>query len=145
MILRPGFITQQMLSGVVGETDMDVTVYDSGSAQAPRAPGMKYRHYAPRGELVIVDGEPNGVVRYINEQAALHEAQGERTGVIGTEGGWRSTALPASKMRGTGTISGRSQGSSTHSCASLMTRRFPIYMRSPLRRLSRTGDLDERL
>lgn len=85
VILRPGYITQQMLSGVVGETDMDVTIYDSSSAQAPKAPGMKYRHYAPRGELVIVEGEPQRVVRYINEQTALHEAEGKRTGIIGTQ------------------------------------------------------------
>lgn len=85
VILRPGYITQQMLSGVVGETDMDVTIYDSSSPQAPRAPGMKYRHYAPKGELVIVEGEPQKVVRYINEQTALHEAEGKRTGIIGTQ------------------------------------------------------------
>lgn len=85
VILRPGYITQRMLSGVVGETDMDVTIYDSSSAQAPKAPGMKYRHYAPRGELVIVEGEPQKVVRYINEQTALHTAEGKRTGIIGTQ------------------------------------------------------------
>lgn len=85
MVLRPGYITQQMLSGVVGETDMDVTIYDSSSPQAPKAPGMKYRHYAPKGELVIVEGEPQKVVRYINEQAALREAEGNRTGVIATQ------------------------------------------------------------
>lgn len=85
VILRPGYITQQMLSGVVGETDMDVTIYDSSSAQAPKAPGMKYRHYAPKGELVIVEGEPQKVVRYINEQTALHTAEGKRTGIIGTQ------------------------------------------------------------
>lgn len=85
VILRPGYITQRMLSGVVGETDMDVTIYDGQSMQAPRAPGMKYRHYAPRGELVIVEGEPQNVVRYINEQTALREAGGARTGVIGTQ------------------------------------------------------------
>lgn len=85
MILRPGYITQQMLSGVVGETDMDVTIYDSSSPQTPRAPGMKYRHYAPKGELVIVEGEPQKVVRYINEQTALHESEGKRTGIIGTQ------------------------------------------------------------
>lgn len=85
MILRPGYITQQMLSAVVGETDMDVTIYDSSSPQAPKAPGMKYRHYAPRGELVIVEGEPQQVVRYINVQTALHEAEGKRTGIIGTQ------------------------------------------------------------
>lgn len=85
VILRPGYITQQMLSGVVGETDMDVTIYDGDSTQAPKAPGMKYRHYAPKGELVIVEGEPQKVVQYINEQTALHEADGKRTGVIGTQ------------------------------------------------------------
>lgn len=83
-ILRPGYVTQQMLAGVVGETDMDVTVYDGSLPQAPKAPGMKYRHYAPNGELVVVEGEQQDVVRYINEQTALHEADGKRTGIIGT-------------------------------------------------------------
>lgn len=84
MILRPGFITQHMLSKVVGEVDMDVTIYDSTSKQAPKAPGMKYRHYAPKGELVIVEGEPENIVKYINEQTKLHMEKGEKTGVIGT-------------------------------------------------------------
>ncbi len=85
VILRPGYITQKMLSDVVGETEMDVTIYDSNSKQAPKAPGMKYRHYAPKGELVIVEGEPQKVVQYINDQCAAHEAAGVRTGVIGTK------------------------------------------------------------
>ncbi len=67
VILRPGYITQKMLSEVVGETELDITIYDSDTAQAPKAPGMKYRHYAPKGELVIVEGEPQRVARYINE------------------------------------------------------------------------------
>lgn len=83
-ILRPGYITQEMISGVIGKTDMDVTIFDSTSGQAPKAPGMKYRHYAPKGELVIVEGDPESVVSYINEQTALHKEKGERTGVIGT-------------------------------------------------------------
>lgn len=85
MILRPGYITQEMLSKVVGETDMDVTIFDNSSTQAPKAPGMKYRHYAPKGELAIVEGEPADVIRYINEQTSLHGKKGERTGVIGTQ------------------------------------------------------------
>lgn len=84
VILRPGYITQKMLSEVVGETELDITIYDSDTAQAPKAPGMKYRHYAPKGELVIVEGEPQRVARYINEQAVAHEAAGLRTGVIAT-------------------------------------------------------------
>ncbi len=85
MILRPGYITQKMLCDVVGETEIDIAVYDSDSKQAPKAPGMKYRHYAPKGELVIVEGESQNVVQYINEQCAAHRAVGAHTGVIATQ------------------------------------------------------------
>lgn len=85
MILRPGYITQEMLENVIGKTDTDVTILDEHSKQPPKAPGMKYRHYAPKGELVIVEGEPQQVVNYINEQTMLHAQKGEKTGVIGTD------------------------------------------------------------
>ncbi len=85
VILRPGNITQGMMSRIIGDVDMDAAVFDGESTQAPRAPGMKYRHYAPKGELVIVEGDPEKVVQYINKQTAVHEAAGERTGVISTE------------------------------------------------------------
>ncbi|MCD8039139.1 MAG: threonylcarbamoyl-AMP synthase [Lachnospiraceae bacterium] len=84
MILRPGFITREMISAVVGKTDIDAAVFDDASKQPPKAPGMKYRHYAPQGELVIVEGEPGKVASYINAQTAAHARNGERTGVIGT-------------------------------------------------------------
>lgn len=84
MILRPGYITQEMITNVIGKTDTDVAILDDNSKQPPKAPGMKYRHYAPKGELVIVEGTSEKVVNYINEQTALHAKKGERTGVIGT-------------------------------------------------------------
>lgn len=84
-ILRPGYITKEMLEDVLGRVDTDVTVLRADSGQAPRAPGMKYRHYAPKGELVIVEGEAQRVVSYINERTAADRAAGEKTGVIGTQ------------------------------------------------------------
>lgn len=84
-ILRPGFITQEMLSEVLGEVDADITILDGDSGQAPRAPGMRYRHYAPKGELTIVTGAQDKVVEYINEAAAQAQMSGEKTGVIGTQ------------------------------------------------------------
>lgn len=83
-ILRPGYVTEEMLHQVLGEVDTDVTILRKGSDQVPRAPGMKYRHYAPKGELVIVEGEPLQVADYINRQAAEAGKRGERTGIIGT-------------------------------------------------------------
>ncbi len=81
-VLRPGYVTAEMLSGVLGQVDTDVTILRADSGQAPRAPGMKYRHYAPRGELIIVEGEPDAVAGYVNVQAAGERKKGERTGVL---------------------------------------------------------------
>lgn len=85
-ILRPGFVTREMLEKVLGEIDIDVTIIDPGSSQAPKAPGMKYRHYAPKGELTIVEGPPEQVVNYMNRAVAADKAAGERTGIIATSG-----------------------------------------------------------
>lgn len=83
-ILRPGYVTEAMLTEVLGKIDTDVTIMEAQSAQPPRAPGMKYRHYAPKGELIIIEGEPERVIDYINQKTAEDMAAGYRTGVIGT-------------------------------------------------------------
>lgn len=85
MILRPGYITEAMLAEVVGSVAVDKTILDSTSKMAPKAPGMKYRHYAPRGSLSIVEGDKDAVIAYINEQAKALSEQGIKTGVIATD------------------------------------------------------------
>jgi len=85
MILRPGYITKEMLSEVLGTVDIDRTIIDGNSKERPKAPGMKYRHYAPKGELTIVEGAQDDVVAYINEKAKAARADGKRVGVIGTD------------------------------------------------------------
>ena len=84
-ILRPGYVTADMLAEVLGKVDTDVTILTADSGQAPKAPGMKYRHYAPKGELVIVEGDAEAVVKYINAQTAEDRANHLRTGIIATE------------------------------------------------------------
>lgn len=81
-ILRPGFVTEEMLADVLGTVDTDAAIIKPDSGQAPKAPGMKYRHYAPEGELVLVEGEPEKVAAYINEQTAADRTRGCKTGVI---------------------------------------------------------------
>ena len=46
---------------------------------------MKYRHYAPRGNLSIVEGEPERVISYINEKLSILQKEGRKTGVIATD------------------------------------------------------------
>ena len=85
MVLRPGFITPKMLSEVLGEVDIDRTIIDSSSTEKPKAPGMKYRHYAPKGQLTIVQGAQDAVIAYINDRSKEASAKGQRVGVIGTD------------------------------------------------------------
>ena len=83
-ILRPGFITKEMLEEVVGEVQIDKGLSVDAKV-APKAPGMKYRHYAPKAELIIVEGAKDAVVEKINALVAENEAKGIPTGVSGTE------------------------------------------------------------
>jgi L-threonylcarbamoyladenylate synthase len=85
MILRPGYITHEMLTQVLGKVDIDRTIIDSSSKERPKAPGMKYRHYAPKGDLTVVEGSRQAVVQYINEHTKVLQANGHRVGVIATD------------------------------------------------------------
>ena len=84
-ILRPGYVTEKMLKEVLGRIETDRAVLDENSRQTPKAPGMKYRHYAPKGELTIVSGESARVSAYVNEQIGIARAAGKKTGVIAAE------------------------------------------------------------
>ena len=55
MILRPGFITRQQLSQIIGEVALDPTLEIQVEGVRPKAPGMKYTHYAPKGEMTLVE------------------------------------------------------------------------------------------
>lgn len=54
-ILRPGFITKSMLESIIGAVTIDKALIESDPNLRPKAPGMKYTHYAPKGELTIIE------------------------------------------------------------------------------------------
>ena len=86
MILRPGYITQKMLEEALSErVEWDRAIIDADSKTPPKAPGMKYRHYAPKGELVIVEGNKEDVIKKINELTNEDKKNNLKTGVIATE------------------------------------------------------------
>ncbi|NLG02638.1 MAG: threonylcarbamoyl-AMP synthase [Clostridia bacterium] len=85
VILRPGFISLQMFKEIVPDITMDAAFLNEGNPQVkPKAPGMKYRHYAPKGQLIIVEGKQEDVVSYINQCLKEQQNKGEKTGVIAT-------------------------------------------------------------
>ncbi len=84
-ILRPGFVTKEDLLKVLGEVRVDGALLSDDDGIAPRAPGMKYRHYAPLGAMTLVSGEPEAVAKKINEILSRAKAEGKKTGVLCTE------------------------------------------------------------
>lgn len=95
-ILRPGFITARMLEEVLGTVENDATLFSVAGGLAPRAPGMKYRHYAPKGDLAIVRGGRDQVVEFVNAGTAEAKRAGEKTGVIAaadTAGDYRADVV----------------------------------------------------
>ena len=85
MVLRPGYINMDMLREVLGKVRMDPGLHSQDPNFHPKAPGMKYRHYAPKADLTIVEGPQAAVRRKIEELAAEHELKGERVGIIATD------------------------------------------------------------
>lgn len=84
-VLRPGYITRQMLEKVLDTVGEDSTMMRDDSGQAPKAPGMKYKHYAPKGDLTVVNGTEKCVIEYINTQIELDRKENKKTGVIATD------------------------------------------------------------
>ena len=56
-VLRPGGVTQRQIEAVAGACEIDRAVLAPlGEGETPRSPGMKYKHYAPRGEVTVFRG-----------------------------------------------------------------------------------------
>ena len=85
MILRPGAVTREMLEDLIGEVTVDRTLLDADSKRKPKAPGMKYRHYAPKANLVIVEGKMEHVTAWIAQKAREGRKEGKKIGIIATE------------------------------------------------------------
>ncbi len=86
-ILRPGYITKEMLEEVVGTVIYDPFVLkkDMNENLIAKAPGMKYKHYAPKGELTIYEGDSENVIKIINKNVNDKIEKGFRVGIIATD------------------------------------------------------------
>ena len=86
MILRPGYITKEMLEDAIGTVTIDKAILSKADPSLkPKAPGMKYKHYAPKGDLTIYDGVTETVTSYISAQAKKELSAGKTVGIIATE------------------------------------------------------------
>jgi len=86
VILRPGYVTKEMMEAVIGAVGVDPTLMIKPSEDLrPKAPGMKYRHYAPKAELTLYEGSIDRVAKAVWEQTIESLKQGARVAIIATE------------------------------------------------------------
>lgn len=72
-LLRPGGITLGQLQAVLGRVEVDPAVLhrlEEGKKAA--SPGMKYKHYAPKADVVLVDASPEEYSNYVNQKDGCH-------------------------------------------------------------------------
>ena len=85
IILRPGGVTKEQIENVIGSVQIDKTVNNKPKGELkPKSPGMKYKHYAPNGQVIIVNGELNKVIDKINQQSEYYQNSGKRVGILAT-------------------------------------------------------------
>lgn len=86
VILRPGYITQEELTQTLGKlVEMDPGIQNAKGVERPKAPGMKYRHYAPKAEMLIIDGPIDQVQKEIKKRMEQDLEKGKTVGVLCTD------------------------------------------------------------
>lgn len=85
-LLRPGYINLNKLKELLGSVDTDPSIEGVMDDKAhPKAPGMKYKHYAPSGELYIVKGSTDRVINKINLMVSENTRDGNTCAVIASD------------------------------------------------------------
>jgi L-threonylcarbamoyladenylate synthase len=84
-LLRPGPITVEELQEILGEVRIHPAARaESAEGALALAPGMKYRHYAPRAKVVVVEGPVQAVRTKIRELAQRYTEEGKKVGIMAT-------------------------------------------------------------
>ncbi|RXM77809.1 threonylcarbamoyl-AMP synthase [Clostridium tetani] len=85
-VLRPGGITLEMLKNIDNKIYIDPAIMTGDNKDLkPKAPGMKYRHYAPKAELKIIRGDLKNSVDKIKKLTDEYESQGKNVGIMATD------------------------------------------------------------
>ena len=83
VLLRPGGLPLEEIEKVIGKIKIHPAVKGK-PVKLAKAPGMKYRHYAPEAQVVVIEGERKKVKEKIKELIKEYKAQGMKVGVMAT-------------------------------------------------------------
>ena len=82
VILRPGAVTREMLEELLGKGQVGLDPALVGAKTVPKAPGMKYTHYAPKAPMTLIEGEPSRMGQAFAREIQRLRAEGRRVGVV---------------------------------------------------------------
>lgn len=80
IILRPGAITKEMLEEIFPVVKIDKAIV--GANVVPKAPGMKYKHYAPKVDMILIEGDNKKMSSSIEEILHKYENEGKKVGLL---------------------------------------------------------------
>ena len=87
VILRPGAVNLEMLRETLGDVEVDKALYRDDPDLRPKAPGMKYRHYAPKADMMIVEGPEEEVTAAIERLVKRDLDRSLKVGILSSDEG----------------------------------------------------------
>lgn len=101
-VLRPGGTPFEALLKLLKRVELNpvATANKILSVEKARSPGMKHKHYAPKAEVVVVEGDIEAVVDRVNELIARYKAGGKKVGVLATNETLKSYSADTVKSLG---------------------------------------------
>lgn len=85
-ILRPGVVTSEMIASVIGSVSIAESVLSPlRDGQSVLSPGMKYTHYAPLADVIVVDGEWDKLAKMAASIYDAEAARGNKCAILATE------------------------------------------------------------
>jgi len=101
-ILRPGGVTYEELKSILGRVRVHPAAVSKSEihVEKARSPGLKYRHYAPKAETIVVEGEFNAIVKKVAELARKYVEEGKKVGILATDESLQTYGLGVVKSMG---------------------------------------------
>lgn len=84
-ILRPGGVTYEDLLEIFPQVKYDESIISDDENIVPKSPGQKYKHYAPKAEMIVFSGDVEDMVSSIKEYSKKMELEGKKLGIMATE------------------------------------------------------------
>ena len=67
ILYRPGGVTAEEIENLIGEI---VITTKAKEGESPKSPGLKYKHYSPNADVIILHGNGEDVIKFVNEKGS---------------------------------------------------------------------------